>query len=597
MEEVGFDILNLFIVLLSAWGAGALIKRIGYPAILGELLIGVIIGPSLLGLVELSSTLHIISEAGVILLMAYIGMEINFKDLGKASWAGLLAAVGGFVVPFALGYFVVTFSGGTTMAGLFVGIAVGVTSLATKSRILVDLDLLDTRIAYVLMAGALISDTLALIIFAGLSSFIDAGAVNMSEILIIAGKIILFFAFSTGFGLYVLPRIGKWMASRNIDNRTTYFTLLLLIVFGLSELAELVGLHGILGAFIAGVFIKDGVFHEKITKDITRVFHDVSIGFMAPIFFVTAGFHVTLDVFKTDLMLLLLIVGVAFVGKIVGTILFYLPSGNGWREGFAVGTGMNGRGAVEIVIAGIGLQKGIITQEIFSILVFMAIITTLSVPVLLTWSTNWLKKRGELVKQFSRKGYLFLSANPLALLLGKHLADDNKVVFIDANKTNCENAKSKGFDYVHGNILEESTLNEAVAKDFRTFIALTVNNEINMLASQLINDTVFIPEKFVAISPHSGEGGSINILNSISASTLFSGKVDIQSWIQKVQDSNYKEVEVSVSKKISTREWLKSQFSEDKDLLPLVIIESTGTKRPFRYDDHIDADEKIIYIE
>ena len=78
---------------------------------------------------------------------------------------------------------------------------------------------------------------------------------------------------------------------------------------------------------------------------------------------------------------------------------------------------------------------------------------------------------------------------------------------------------------------------------------------------------------------------------------MFSGKVDIQSWIQKVQDSNYKEVEVSVSKKISTREWLKSQFSEDKDLLPLVIIESTGAKRPFRYDDHIDADEKIIYIE
>lgn len=593
----GFDILNLFIVLLAAWGAGALIKRIGYPAILGELLIGVIIGPSLLGIVEMNETLGIISEAGVILLMAYIGMEINFKDLGKASWAGLLAAVGGFVVPFGLGYFVVTMSGGTTMAGLFVGIAVGVTSLATKSRILVDLDLLDTRIAYVLMAGALISDTLALIIFAGLSSFIDAGAVNMSEILLIAGKIVLFFAFATGFGLYVLPRIGKWMASRNIENRTTYFTLLLLIVFGLSELAEIVGLHGILGAFIAGVFIKDGVFHEKITKDITRVFHDVSIGFMAPIFFVTAGFNVTLDVFKTDLELLLLIVGVAFAGKILGTVLFYLPSGNGWREGLAVGTGMNGRGAVEIVIAGIGLQQGIITQEIFSILVFMAIITTLSVPVLLTWTTNWLKKRGELVKQFSRKGYLFLGANPLALLLGKHLAETDNVVFIDANKVNCENAKSKGFEYVHGNVLEESTLSEASAKDFRTFIALTVNNEINLLSSQLINDTVFIPEKFIAISPSDGEGGSINIINSISASTLFSSKIDIQPWLQKVQDSNYKEVEVTISEKIGTREWIKSQFSENNTILPLVIVDSADTKRPFRYNDYIDEDEKVIYIE
>ncbi|WP_179349712.1 cation:proton antiporter [Winogradskyella pacifica] len=593
----GFDILNLFIVLLAAWGAGALTKRIGYPAILGELLIGVIIGPSLLGLVETSSTLVIISEAGVILLMAYIGMEINFKDLGKASWAGLLAAIGGFVVPFALGYYVVTLTGGTSMAGLFVGIAVGVTSLATKSRILVDLGLLDTRIAYVLMAGALISDTLALIIFAGLSSFIDVGAVNMSEILLIAGKIIVFFLFATGFGLYILPRIGKWMASRNIENRTTYFTLLLLIVFGLSELAELVGLHGILGAFIAGVFIKGGVFHEKITKDITRVFHDVSIGFMAPIFFVTAGFHVTLDVFKTDLELLLLIVGVAFIGKILGTVLFYLPSGNGWREGLAVGTGMNGRGAVEIVIAGIGLQKGIITQEIFSILVFMAILTTLSVPILLTWTTNWLKKRGELVKQFSRQGHVILGANPVALLLGKHLSESNKVVFIDANKGICENAKSKGFECIHGNILEESTLNEAAVKDFRTFIALTVNNEINLLASQFVNDVFFIPEKFVVISPNNGEGGSINLLSSVSASTLFSSKVDLQPWIQKIQDSNYKEVEIIITKKTGTREWVKSQFSKNKTLLPLVIVDGAGTKRPFRYNDHIDVDEKVVFIE
>jgi len=419
----------------------------------------------------------------------------------------------------------------------------------------------------------------------------------MSEILLIAGKIIVFFLFATGFGLYILPRIGKWMASRNIENRTTFFTLLLLIVFGLSELAELVGLHGILGAFIAGVFIKDGVFHEKITKDITRVFHDVSIGFMAPIFFVTAGFHVTLDVFKTDLELLLLIVGVAFIGKILGTVLFYLPSGNGWREGLAVGTGMNGRGAVEIVIAGIGLQKGIITQEIFSILVFMAILTTLSVPILLTWTTNWLKKRGELVKQFSRQGHVILGANPVALLLGKHLSESNKVVFIDANKGICENAKSKGFECVHGNILEESTLNEAAVKDFRTFIALTVNNEINLLASQFVNDVFFIPEKFVVISPNNGEGGSINLLSSVSASTLFSSKVDLQPWIQKIQDSNYKEVEIIITKKTGTREWVKSQFSKNKTLLPLVIVDGAGTKRPFRYNDHIEADEKVVFIE
>lgn len=258
---------------------------------------------------------------------------------------------------------------------------------------------------------------------------------------------------------------------------------------------------------------------------------------------------------------------------------------------------MNGRGAVEIVIAGIGLQKGIITQEIFSILVFMAIITTLSVPLLLTWSTNWLKKRGELVKQFSRQGHLILGANSLALLLGKHLAEANKVMFIDANKGLCENARSQGFDCVHGNILEESTLNEASVTDFRTFIALTVNNEINLLASQFVNDILFIPEKFIVISPNKGEGGSINLLSSVSASTLFSSKVDIQLWIQNVQDSNYKEVEVTITKKIDTREWVKFHESKNNTLLPLVIVDRSGTKRPYRYNDTIDVNEKVIYIE
>ncbi|WP_051238776.1 cation:proton antiporter [Gaetbulibacter saemankumensis] len=592
----GFDILNLFIVLISAWGAGALIKRIGYPSILGELLIGIIIGPPLLGLVNISSTLTILSETGVILLMAYIGMEINFKDLGKASWAGLLAAVGGFIVPFILGYYVVTLSGGTSIAGLFVGIAVGVTSLATKSRILVDLNLLDTRIAYVLMAGALFSDTLALIIFAGLSSFIDAGSVNMSEILFISGKIILFFLFSTLLGLYLFPKLLKWFESKKIDNRTFYFTLLLLIVFGLSELAELVGLHGILGAFMAGLFIKDDLFNKKISKDISNVFHDISVGFMAPIFFVTAGFYVSLDVFQTNLNLLLLILGAAFIGKILGTIIFYLPSGNGWREGLAVGTGMNGRGAVEIVIAGIGLQKGVISQEIFSILVFMAILTTLSVPLLLTWSTNWLKKRGQLVKQYSKNGYLILGANPIGLLLGKHLKASDKIVFIDANKVMAEQAERKGFESIHGNALDEPTLSKASAKDFQTFIALTENTEINLLASQLANDSFYIPEKFVVICPNeNNEGAGINLIGS--ASTLFASRTDIKPWIKLVQSSNFREIEMKITEETTTRAWVKYQLKQNKNILPLVIIDINGNKRPFGYNDTLIVNESVIYIE
>jgi len=314
MEEL--NILNLLIILTSAWLGGSAAKRMGYPAILGELIIGILLGPALLGLLETSEMINVLAEVGIILLMVYIGMEINFRDLGKASWPGLLAAIGGFIVPFALGYYTIIYFGGTQMAAIFVAIAVAVTSLATKSRILVDLKLLNTRIAYVLMAGALISDTLALVIFAGIISYVDAGSIDTLGLAWVAGKAILFFVFTALAGIYLLPLLGRFLMKSKINSRTLHFTLILIIVLGFSELAEVAGLHSILGAFMAGLFIRDGVFNRQISKDINNIFHDISIGFLAPIFFVSAGFNVTLEVFQTDLVMLIVVTLVAMIGKI-----------------------------------------------------------------------------------------------------------------------------------------------------------------------------------------------------------------------------------------------------------------------------------------
>ena len=199
-------------MLLAAYLGGIAIRKIGYPAILGELLIGILLGPGLLGVLELTESIHVLAEIGIILLMVYIGMEIDFHDLRKASWPALLAAFGGFFVPFALGYFAIVWLGGTPMAGLFVAIAIGVTSLATKSRILIDLKLLNTRIALVLMAGALISDTLALVIFSGITNFAESSTVNTGALLLIAAKIILFFGITISIGLFVLPRLGQYIS-------------------------------------------------------------------------------------------------------------------------------------------------------------------------------------------------------------------------------------------------------------------------------------------------------------------------------------------------------------------------------------------------
>ena len=594
MEEL--NILNLLIILVAAWIGGSISKKLGYPAILGELIIGILLGPALFGLLETSETLNVLAEVGIILLMVYIGIEINFKDLGKASWPGLLAAAGGFIVPFALGYYTILYFEGTQMAAVFVAIAVGVTSLATKSRILVDLKLLNTRIAYVLMAGALISDTLALIIFAGIISFVDAGSIDTVGLLFVAGKAILFFVITALAGIYLLPLLGQFITRQGIKSRTLHFTLILIIVFGFAELAEVAGLHSILGAFMAGLFIREGIFNRQVSKEIHELFHDISIGFLAPIFFVSAGFNVTLDVFQTNLSLLLAVTIVAMVGKIFGTALFYLPSGFGWREGLAVGTGMNGRGAVEIIIAGIGLQMGIISAEIFSILVFMAIFTTLTVPILLTWTTNWLKKRGELVHQESRDGYLILGAHPLGLLLARKLKTSYDVTLVDSNREFVAVAQDEGFKAVYGNILKEETMEEANAIKMGTFIALTGNSEINLLAAQLARDAFYVPTKIVLISP--GEAGAdVDLLEPIDASSMFAGKTDILPWIHKIASNDFSEGSMEIEQEMTSRAWVKQQQERNKVVLPILIENPEKQVRPFHYKEEILPGEKVLFLQ
>ena len=595
MEEMGINILNLLAVLFAAWLGGSIARRIGYPAILGELIIGIVLGPGIMGWLEYTETVKILAEVGVILLMVYIGMEINFQDLKKASWPGLLAAIGGFVVPFVLGYLSIIWFGGTTISGLFVAIAVGVTSLATKSRILIDLKLLNTRIAVVLMAGALISDTLALLIFAGIINFADTGVFSLSALAIVAGKAILFFAVTISTGIYILPRVGKYLARSKFRSSTFYFTIILIVAFGYSELAELAGMHNILGAFIAGLFIKDNLFPKKISREVYKSFYDISIGFLAPIFFVTAGFFVDVNVFRTDLPLLLVVISLAIIGKIVGTALFYLPTGNGWREGITVGAGMNGRGAVEIIIAGIGYEMGIIDSTIFSILVFMAIFTTMTVPFLLKWTTNWLRNRGELVLMEQRTRFLILGVNPVSLILADHLKEKAPVTMMDTNREAVNIANEKGISCIHGNALKEEVMADVQPETVVSFIGLTGNSEVNVLAAQLARESFLIPNSYVAISKNE-DGVDIDMLESLKTSSMFAMKVFLDEWNGKVMNKELQEYREVVADRTGTREWVKIKKANGKNILPLIIEGNNNSKRPFHFDDMIEPDEKVIYL-
>lgn len=591
------DVLNLLLVLVAAWAGGAAAHRVGYPAVLGELVIGILLGPAWLGWLGAdgsSVALGALAQVGVLLMMLYIGMEIDPKELGKASWGGFLAAAGGFITPFVMGWATVRLFGGTHLAGIFVGIAVGVTSLATKSRILLDLKILDTRIAHVMLAGALIADTFSLLVFAGVLSFAQTDSFEVAAAGGVALRAVLFFGGATLAGRYGMPLLFKLVQRLGVSSRGTHFTLIVLVAFAFGEAAELAGLHAILGTFVAGLSVREGMLDPKASRDLNDLLGDVSVGFLAPIFFVMAGFEVRFDVFRTDLALFAAIMGVAFVGKIVGTALFYLPTGHGWREGVVLGAGMNGRGAVEIILAGIGLKMGLIDQDIFSILVFMAIITTATVPLFLKWGTDWLGRLGLLIRSTAkRNGVLIVGATPTTRALAKLLGGSQRVWLVDSNPARVQEARADGLDGFVGSALEAEILGEAHATEAARALVMTPNAEINALVARQLRDMFLVPELGVVVLREAKESGE-ETLEHLHASPLFGRPTLLGDW-----DYWFSQGVVALERHAvideSSRD-LPARFQADSRALPMVIErEVDGTRRLLPYTgDELQVGDTLV---
>lgn len=628
--ELPLDYLNLLWVLLAAWLSGAVAVRLGYPSVLGELLAGMILGPALLGLIYEDVGLRVLAEVGVLIMMLYIGMHIDPTQLGRSSWPGFLAAIGGFILPFGVVWMGVRLLGGTDVEGFVAGVAAAGTSLAMKSRILVDLRLLQTRLALVMMAAALVTDTLALIAFAGVMSFAGTGGgLEIGQLLMVAGKAAVFFAVTVGFGLMVLPSIGRMLTSRQLaaaglTGRTFIFAFVLILAVGFGELAHLLGLHAILGSFIAGLFISDKVLGRRLAHELTEAVREASIGFLAPLFFVSAGFGVSFGVFVEAPLLVVMIVVVAIVAKIVGTVLFYIPSGNGWREGLAVATGMNGRGAVEIIVARISYDAGLIGENLFSAIVFMAILTTATVPLTLKWSTEWLRRRGELVQALGqRRGTLIVSAGATARLLARALrvpanvpleeamafipANGNEtsapakgthtpepVWLIDTSPERCDLARKEGFSVVCGNALQEQSLAESGASEVRAVVTMTPNEEVNALAASLARNVFDVPQIFIAHGQNQRKGHQSS-MQLLQAADLFAGGVDLAEW-DRLIEANQTDVSVVAVSAESSAVDMFNRLQDVGPALPLAV-RTGGEVIPFHSDLSLRSGDEVLMVQ
>lgn len=376
-------------IILLAAKFSSLIERFGQPAVLGELLAGVVIGNlGLLGLHMFESISHdpiiaFLAELGVVILLFQIGLESNIKKLSAVGWRAFLVACVGVIVPFVLGVYVVgpwLLPGLPSNTYLFLGAALTATSVGITARVFRDLKKMDLPEAQIVLGAAVIDDVLGLIILAIVSAIVTVGAISFGAVGLIAGKAILFLVGSIIMGQLLAPRLG-YLFSRIHSGSGMKMTLALGFGLIFAWLAGFIGLAPIIGAFAAGLVLDP--LHFRFFKS-ERHIEDLlePIGhFLVPIFFVVTGIGVKLEtLFNVPILLVALgVTAVAFIGKIVTGLVA------GRVRKSIVGWGMVPRGEVGLIFAAIGRSLGVVTDDIFSVIVIMVILTTVAPPMVLTW--------------------------------------------------------------------------------------------------------------------------------------------------------------------------------------------------------------------
>ncbi|MDH5718082.1 MAG: cation:proton antiporter [Spirochaetia bacterium] len=384
--------MNLLLVMVLVWTTGVVFRKIKQPPVLGELLAGIIFGPPILGIIQYDHTLKVLSELGVFFLMFYAGLETNpivFRHTYKKS---ALTGLGGFVFPFFISYFVCIYGFQLNFQqSVFISLGLSITAIAVNARILNDLKLQKYRIMPVIIGASIIDDVLSFAIFSAIvGDVMSSSSFNWQRLFFDLLKVLLFFTVSIFIGIKLMPKMSKLLSSREAKGFT--FSLIVALIFGI--LAELAGLHIILGAYMAGLFVREEIVHRDLFQKINDRFVAITYGFLGPIFFVSLSFHVTFEIFQTHLAEIIILLIIAILGKVIGAGLGAYASKMNIKESTVIGLAMNGRGAVELIIASIGLELGIIDNILFSILVIIAFVTTLIPPISLSLFFTRYKKNG-----------------------------------------------------------------------------------------------------------------------------------------------------------------------------------------------------------
>ncbi|MCK5475230.1 MAG: cation:proton antiporter [Candidatus Pacebacteria bacterium] len=384
-------ILALIIILLAAKIGGELFEKINQPAVLGELISGMVIGNLFLfsggifdfGQMFESESINMLAGLGVMILLFQVGLESNIKELMRVGISSLSVAIIGVVVPLILGYYicVLIIPEAGFNAHLFVGATLTATSVGITARVLKDLDKLRTPEAKIILGAAVIDDILGLIILSIVSGIIISGSVSVGTVVYTSITSFAFLFISIIIGLKAAPLIGKKVSGMKVEGMKIVTAFLFL--FTMAYLADMIGLAMIVGAFAAGLILDDVSFVNKKEHHIEVLVKPLYCIFV-PVFFVLMGIQVKLDVFLDPkiIAIALAITVVSVIGKQLCGIGVRCKN----ASKLVVGIGMISRGEVGLIFAGVGKGLGVIDDSLFGAIVIMVILTTLITPPLLKWS-------------------------------------------------------------------------------------------------------------------------------------------------------------------------------------------------------------------
>lgn len=397
-------LVQLGIMLIMGRLLAELARKLKQPAVVGEIIAGILLGPTILGMINpdwfhalfpvpsgAGTVLTGLVQVAVVMLLFIAGLEVDLQIVWQQGKRAVTTSLFGLVIPFVIGFvfpyyfpefFGIAETGEHLTFALFMGTAMAISALPVIVRILMDLNLFRSRMGLLVVASAMVDDVIGWMIFSVILSMIGKGS-GMP----LWYTILLTFGFATlmlTVGRGVFNRVLPWV-NRKLAWPGGVLSISLALCFLGAAFTEYIGIHAIFGAFIIGVALGDSKHFSERAKEIVHQFIN---NIFAPLFFVSIGLRVNFFV-NFDLGLTVIIILIAFVGKIIGAGLgTRMIGGFTWKESLAAGFGLNARGAMEIILGLIALENGLINEKVFVSLVIMALVTSMTSGPLMKWSLN-----------------------------------------------------------------------------------------------------------------------------------------------------------------------------------------------------------------